>query len=273
MFPWATPLETFVQHVISLADPHAGRFDRVESARRVDMPLGGDYLTGGTTNREAHRSSRHRPTARAAGAGPIGAGAPARARPGSPLAWDVEHRLSEVVGPGAAAVRVHTDEAADAFARDHRADAVTVGRDVHFRHGRFRPRDPKGFGLLVHEATHVLGFLRPGSAWRRATGAATEEEDALHAERATLSPPLAARALTSAPSAARAPAQAPSASQPAESPSVAAASGSSAARPMTAAAGRDVDSVQPVPIDLEALRRNLMRDLMGQLRTEFERGG
>jgi hypothetical protein len=40
---------------------------------------------------------------------------------------------------------------------------------------------------------------------------------------------------------------------------------------MTASVGRDLP--QQAPFDVEELRRDLINDLMRQLRTEFERGG
>jgi hypothetical protein len=35
----------------------------------------------------------------------------------------------------------------------------------------------------------------------------------------------------------------------------------------------DRDTGQPPPVDVEALRRSLIADLMRQLRSDFERGG
>jgi hypothetical protein len=59
------------------------------------------------------------------------------------------------MGTNLGAVRLHTDTTADRVATSHRANAVTMGRDVFFAAGRFRPETPMGFGLLVHELTHV----------------------------------------------------------------------------------------------------------------------
>jgi hypothetical protein len=42
---------------------------------------------------------------------------------------------------------------------------------------------------------------------------------------------------------------------------------------MMAAADRDVSAPAPAPVDLEALRRDMVDDLMRQLRIESERGG
>jgi hypothetical protein len=46
-----------------------------------------------------------------------------------------------------------------------------------------------------------------------------------------------------------------------------------AARPMTAAADRQAGPPAPAGIDVDALRGRIVRDLMRQLRDEFERGG
>ena len=81
------------------------------------------------------------------------------------------------MGPGTEAIRVHTDETANAITRAQRADAVTVGEQVFFRQGRFRPHEDEGFALLTHEAMHVIQALRPGSAWRRATQGGLQEEE------------------------------------------------------------------------------------------------
>lgn len=53
-------------------------------------------------------------------------------------------------------VRVHTDAAAAASAREVHARAYTVGRDVVFGAGRYEPATPEGRRLIAHELTHVL---------------------------------------------------------------------------------------------------------------------
>jgi hypothetical protein len=162
------------------------------------------------------------------------------------------------------------------MARVHRADAVTVGPDVFFRQGQFRPREPRGFGLLVHEATHVLELLRPGATWRRATGGGVhkEEETALARERAAVSRLALAGGhgrMETGPLS-RPPAQPAARAEPAVA-TWSAPPASPVLRPMTAAADRDVSAPAPASVDLETLRRDLVDDLMRQLRTEFERGG
>jgi hypothetical protein len=266
-FPWARPLAALLDHLTSLPAPLADRF------RRTDAPVYGEDLA-------AHRPSSE-----------VEPGIPAiyRAAAGRPLPSDVQARLKEVTGPGVEAVRVHDDTAAGETVRAQRADALAVGPNVFFGEGRYRPREPKGFALLAHETTHVLELLRPGVSWRRATqgGVQEEEERALGRERALVYPPVAAARRDRTPAAAG---LLPGRGQPAGSPerppgvSPAAAPGaiavsapaSPASRPMRAASERDLSPggpAAPPSVDLDALRRSLVQDLMRQLRAEFERGG
>ena len=52
-------------------------------------------------------------------------------------------------------VRVHTDARAQQSARDVRARAYTVGRDIVFAAGQYAPHTEAGRRLLAHELTHV----------------------------------------------------------------------------------------------------------------------
>ena len=52
-------------------------------------------------------------------------------------------------------VRVHTDAKAAESAKNVRALAYTVGRDVVFGKGQYRPETPAGRKLLSHELSHV----------------------------------------------------------------------------------------------------------------------
>lgn len=220
----------------------------------------------------------------------------APATEGLPLAPQVRLRLSEVVGTGTEAVRVHRDSVADAVARGQRADAVTLGRHVFFRAGRFRPDEDAGFALLAHEASHVLQALRPGTAWRRATGAGVAEEEraanaheqAALAQQRTTAPHLREPG-TSVERPAPTLGQGPRAGRsddfgwrpPAVVPEPRAAAGpgaasSAALRPMAAPADRSVEAKAaeaPVVPDFEEMRRALYRDLIRQVRIDFERGG
>lgn len=53
-------------------------------------------------------------------------------------------------------VRVHTGGRADEVARSMNAKAFTVGKDVAFRSGAYRPETKGGKQLLAHELTHVI---------------------------------------------------------------------------------------------------------------------
>jgi hypothetical protein len=76
--------------------------------------------------------------------------------PGRPLAPVLRQDMEQRFGHDFSRVRIHTDGAADQSARDVNAHAYTVGRDVVFDGGRFRPHSLEGRRLLAHELTHVL---------------------------------------------------------------------------------------------------------------------
>ena len=284
--PWAASLQPALQRVADLDTRYGRRFERREDppaghvVARRPAPLPPDLV---------HVPERAVPEravpeiAAPASSGPAGPGGPAAA-PGRPLPADIRARLRDVAGAGADALRVHTSPAADAAARAHRADAVTVGTDVHLRAGRLRPDEPAGFALLAHEASHVTALLDPGRVWRRAVagGAGQEEDAALATEAAAWQ--RAARGGPAPGAAGRPPVPAgpgPQRLLPASPPARPAgqpggdarpAEGHPAqARPMPAPSDRD--TAPAAPFDVEELRRSLVSDLMRQLRTDFERGG
>jgi hypothetical protein len=53
-------------------------------------------------------------------------------------------------------VRVHTDEHAAALSRAVSARAFTVGSDIFFSSGEYKPHTPAGAELIAHEAAHVV---------------------------------------------------------------------------------------------------------------------
>ncbi len=195
-----------------------------------------------------------------AGAGPL---ARPRGFPPEPL---LRERLRELVGPGLHSLRLHVDARADAIARGHRADAIAIGPDVHFRDGQFRPHEDRGFALLAHEAAHVARWSRPGASVARATapGVAREEHEATRVESLALASRRQAVPATAAPAPDRSATPLP------------ATAGSTAQRPMAAASDRP-DLPDPAAAltgpDIDVLRQTLYRDLLSDIRTEFERGG
>ncbi|MGH9940717.1 MAG: DUF4157 domain-containing protein [Blastocatellia bacterium] len=61
-------------------------------------------------------------------------------------------------------VRVHTDAHAAQTARQLNAVAYTVGRDIFFGNGQYRPQMQEGRRLLAHELTHVTQQQSAGAA-------------------------------------------------------------------------------------------------------------
>jgi Domain of unknown function (DUF4157) len=70
----------------------------------------------------------------------------------SRLASDV----GSVLGDSVSDVRIHHDDHAAALSRAVSARAFTVGRDVFFGAGEYRPSAPGGRELLTHELAHVV---------------------------------------------------------------------------------------------------------------------
>ena len=189
------------------------------------------------------------------------------AEEGAMLPADTRERLRPDFGEAIDAMRVYDDDRADRLSRRHHADAVTIGRDVYFREGVFQPHERRGLALIAHEATHVLESMKPTAAWQRSTlaGAAEEERHAARRERAALdperrpapgAPPADHRVLAPVPVLSRAP--------------------SPEARPMKADVDRplpsEAASPRPAADALEDMKRALYRDILDQIRTDFERG-
>lgn len=185
---------------------------------------------------------------------------------------DVRDRLRDIVGPAIDKARVHTDLTADAFARSHAADAVTVGNDIMFRAGAYQPHAPRGFALLAHEATHVAASATAASSRATAFGAAAEETAALATEaRALAAPPLRPMLESARPTF-----EAHDAGPDTRSPAAPAASGNAAlaVRPMTAASDRALTAAPTsAPFDVGELKRSIYRELLQQIRSDAERGG
>ena len=75
---------------------------------------------------------------------------------GAPLRADLRARFEASLGADLARVRVHTGEVSATAASAVGARAYTVGQDIHFADGQYRPDDPFGVHLLAHEVAHTV---------------------------------------------------------------------------------------------------------------------
>ena len=77
-------------------------------------------------------------------------------RGGRPLPASVRSYFGPQFGHEFGDVRVHTGSKADEAARAVNAKAFTLGRDIVFRSGAYRPHADTGRYLLAHELTHTV---------------------------------------------------------------------------------------------------------------------
>ena len=75
---------------------------------------------------------------------------------GQPLDRGVASDLSPALGTSLDGVRVHTGEGAAALARAVTARAFTVGNDIYFARGEYRPGTSEGNQLIAHEVAHTI---------------------------------------------------------------------------------------------------------------------
>jgi len=76
--------------------------------------------------------------------------------PGQPLDPETRTFMEPRFGHDFGRVRVHTDERAGESAKAVNAVAYTVGLDVVFAPGQYRPDSAQGRSLLAHELTHTI---------------------------------------------------------------------------------------------------------------------
>ena len=74
---------------------------------------------------------------------------------GSPLDRGGGSSLESSMG-GLGDIRVHTDDGAAALSRAVSARAFTVGSDIYFARGEYRPGTPDGNELIAHEVAHTV---------------------------------------------------------------------------------------------------------------------
>lgn len=100
---------------------------------------------------------------------------------GGALPSGIRGAAQQLFGADLSAVRLHTDERADALARSVQSVAFSHGADVYFSSGSFEPRSDAGSRLLAHELAHVAegsaGGHGPGGIVGRADDAAEERAD------------------------------------------------------------------------------------------------
>jgi hypothetical protein len=177
-------------------------------------PIVGDVVSrGGTPLDEATRAYFE---PRLAGVAPSGApriaasaGPGVRVAPADdPLEHEADARAARMLGSAPApdrergprapldlsAVRVHTDEQADASARAVGAQAYTFGNHVVFRSGQYAPNTPAGRQLLAHELAHVAQQADGASGVERRVQRSLTVVDAANAPPATAGTRLATNA-------------------------------------------------------------------------------
>ena len=79
--------------------------------------------------------------------------------PGQPLDLSSRASFEPRVGMDFSRVRIHTGAQAAESAQAVSATAYTVGRDIVFGAGQFRPQAPRGRQLLRHELMHVARVI------------------------------------------------------------------------------------------------------------------
>lgn len=76
--------------------------------------------------------------------------------PGRPLESGVRMRMERAFGQSFAQVRTHTDPVGRRLSAEQHARAFTVGNDIAFGAGEYRPGTPMGDALIAHELAHVV---------------------------------------------------------------------------------------------------------------------
>lgn len=76
--------------------------------------------------------------------------------PGRPLDSSTRSFMESRFGENFSHVRVHTGPTAEASTRAVNAHAYTVGQDLVFGEGKYRPETAEGKGLIAHELVHTL---------------------------------------------------------------------------------------------------------------------
>jgi hypothetical protein len=170
------------------------------------------------------------------------------------------------------AVKIYTNQAADQVTRRFRADAVAYEDSILFRSGRFEPATARGLGLLGHELTHTVQARMRSTdpSTPNASEIATQAESlALANEQRILNRlsgypvPVPTDRISGGFPAPQGPAVKPRAVHAAATDRAVTAGDAAMANP----------TAQLSSTQLRQIKDAVYRDLMEQLRTEFERGG
>ena len=100
---------------------------------------------------------------------------------GQPLEPRVRTDLERRFGHDFARVRIHADTEAARLAEAHQAAAFTVGSDIVFGAGQYRPEVAAGRGVLAHELVHVLQQRRAPAGAPAGTATRGHEPDEVEA--------------------------------------------------------------------------------------------
>jgi len=97
---------------------------------------------------------------------------------GRPLSTETRSFFEARFGTDFSDVRVHTGAQADEAARSINAEAYTMGTDIAFARGNYRPGTTKGRELLAHELAHTVQQRGPmdASLSRKSTETAMRQE-------------------------------------------------------------------------------------------------
>jgi predicted chitinase len=112
---------------------------------------------------------------------------------GEPLDAETQALMETRLGHDFSRVRVHTDARAAESASAVDATAYTVGQQVVFGAGKYRPRDGEGRRLLAHELTHVVQQSGAGGAGGHTSEAPLEAEADRNAEAVNNARPVGVR--------------------------------------------------------------------------------
>jgi hypothetical protein len=149
----------------------AGVAEWARSGRLTAVPAGIDLLPGSDAIEDTRQERGPADVQRAGARGaPAVADVPGPAAvraglgPGRPLETGVRHRMERGFGTSFEDVQIHSDPGAAAATGSLSARAFTVGSDIAFGRGEYRPGTLGGDLLLAHELAHVVQQREPAGA-------------------------------------------------------------------------------------------------------------